>query len=95
MPASDPTTELQRLQLETLHQLETIAADIRAGRLSPVEGKQRANALVAAGEDRRQALFAQSMAVADKRTRRSWGIVLAVVVAAAVVIGARLLAGTT
>lgn len=95
MPASDPTTELQRLQLETLHQLETIAADIRAGRLSPEEGKQRANALVAAGEDRRQALFAQSMAVADKRTRRSWGIVLAVVVAAAVVIGARLLAGTT
>lgn len=95
MPASDPTTELQRLQLETLHQLETIAADIRAGRLSPEEGKQRANALVAAGEDRRQALFAQSMAVADKRTRRTWGIVLAVVVAAAAVIGARLLAGTT
>lgn len=93
MPAQDPLVELQRLQTETMQQLERIADDIRAGRIPAEEGEQRAHALVAASEARRSALFAAGAAAADRRTRRGWLLALAVVVAAAVAVLGRLLLG--
>jgi len=93
MPAHDLLVELQRLQTETMQQLERIAEDIEAGRVPAEEGAQRARALVAASDARRSALFAAGAAAADRRTRRAWLMALAVVVAGAVAVLGRVLLG--
>lgn len=93
MPAHDPMVELHKLQTETMRQLADIADDIRAGRLAAEEGKQRASAVVAANDARRSALFVESMAAANRRTRRAWAMALLVVLAAAVAVLGRVLLG--
>lgn len=68
-----------RLQQDLIRQLDTIANDIDAGRLTLEEGSQRADALIEETQAKSAPLLASRVAQHQRAGRRSRAIIVAVV----------------